>query len=71
GRSRVVPYLLAQIAGALLASLKLRVMVPAHPTLGATLPAGTDLQSWAMEVVLTLMLMVVILSVSAGAKEKG
>ncbi len=71
GRGRVVPYILAQVGGAVLASLVLRAMFPAHPTLGATLPAGTALQSWVMEFVLTLMLMVVILSVSTGAKEKG
>ena len=68
---RVVPYILAQCVGAVLASLALRVMFPAHPSLGATLPAGTVLQSWVMEFVLTLMLMVVILSVSTGSKEKG
>lgn len=71
GRNRVVPYILAQVAGAVLASLALRAMFPVHPTLGATLPAGTAVQSWVMEFVLTLMLMVVILSVSTGAKEKG
>jgi aquaporin Z len=46
-------------------------MFPDHQTLGATLPAGTAAQSWAMEFVLTLMLMVVVLSVATGAKEKG
>ena len=71
GRNRAVPYMLAQVAGAVLASLALRAMFPNHPTLGATLPAGTAVQSWVMEFVLTLMLMVVILSVSTGAKEKG
>ena len=68
---RVVPYILAQCVGAVLASLALRAMFPAHPSLGATLPAGNALQSWVMEFVLTLMLMVVILSVSTGSKEKG
>ena len=70
-RARVVPYILAQIVGALLASLLLRGMFPSHATLGATLPAGAATQSWIMEFVLTLMLMTVILSVSTGAKEKG
>ena len=46
-------------------------MFPAHPTLGATLPAGTAMQSFVFEVVLTFLLMFVILSVSTGAKEKG
>jgi aquaporin NIP len=70
-RGRVVPYILAQVVGALLASFLLRAMFPSHATLGATFPAGTAIQSWILEVVLTLMLMVVILSVSSGAKEKG
>jgi aquaporin Z len=71
GWNRAVPYILAHVAGSVLASLTLRAMFPAHPTLGATLPAGPVVQSWVMEFVLTLMLMVVILSVSTGAKEKG
>ena len=68
---RVLPYILAQCAGALLASLALRAMFPSHPTLGATLPADTAIQSWVMEFVLTLILMVVILSVSTGSQETG
>jgi aquaporin Z len=71
GSARVVPYIIAQVAGAVAASLALLAMFPAHPTLGSTAPAGTAIQSWMMEFVLTLMLMVVILSVSTGAKEKG
>lgn len=67
----VGPYVLAQCAGAGLASLTLRLMFPAHPTLGATLPAGSAGQSWVMECILTLMLMVVVLSVATGSKEKG
>ena len=70
-RGRVVPYIFAQSVGALLASFLLRVMFPSHSTLGATLPTGTAAQSWVLEFVLTAMLMVVILSVSTGAKEKG
>lgn len=69
--ARVGPYGLAQCAGALLASGTLRILFPDHPTLGCTLPAGTTSQSWVMEFVLSLMLMVVILSVATGAKEKG
>lgn len=67
----VGPYILAQCAGAFLASLALRAMFPSHPTLGATLPADTVVQAWVMEFVLTLRLMVVILSVSTGSQEKG
>jgi aquaporin NIP len=67
----VAPYVLSQCAGALLASLTLRLLFPAHPTLGATLPAGIAAQSFLLEVILTLLLMFVILNVSTGAKEKG
>lgn len=69
---RNVPgYLGAQISGALAASLLLRVLYPQDATLGATLPAGSEMQSFVLEVVLTAILMLTILSVSTGAKEKG
>jgi len=69
---REVPgYLLAQIAGAFAASGLLRAMFPASTTLGETLPAGSALQSGVLEFVLTLLLMLVILNVSTGSKEKG
>ena len=67
----VLPYILSQCSGALLASLLLRMLFPAHPTLGATLPAGPPMQSFVLETVLTCILMFVILAVSTGAKEKG
>jgi aquaporin Z len=68
---RVLPYVVSQVAGALLANALLRLLFPAHATLGATQPAGPAWQSFVLEVVLTLVLMFVILSVAAGAKEKG
>lgn len=64
-------YLIAQAAGAFAASGLLRVMFPTHETLGATLPAGSAMQSFILETVLTFILMFVILNVSTGAKEKG
>lgn len=67
----VVPYIVSQCLGAVLASLTLRLMFPTHGTLGATLPAGGVLQSFVLEFILTLILMFVILSVSTGSKEKG
>ncbi len=57
--------------GALAASGLLRVLFPADDTLGATLPAGSAFQSFILETVLTFLLMLVVLSVSTGAKEKG
>jgi aquaporin Z len=65
------PYVASQTLGAIAASILLRGMFPQHPTLGATSPAGTGTQSFILEIVLTLVLMFVILSVSTGAKEKG
>jgi aquaporin Z len=68
---KVFPYILSQCAGAVLASLLLRLLFPTHPTLGATRPAGAALQSFVLEITLTFLLMLVILKVSTGAKEKG
>jgi aquaporin Z len=67
----VLPYLVSQCAGAMLASLSLRIMFPTNVSLGATVPAGNPLQSFVLELVLTFLLMFVILSVSTGSKEKG
>lgn len=69
---REVPgYLGAQVAGALAASALLQFLFPHATTLGATLPAGSPMQSFVLEIVLTAILMLTILSVSTGAKEKG
>jgi aquaporin Z len=67
----VGPYLLAQCAGAIFASGLLRALFPGHETLGLTHPSGPAGQSFVLELLLTLFLMFVILSVSTGAKEKG
>jgi aquaporin NIP len=70
--AREVPgYLISQIIGATAASGCMRLLFQSHPTLGATLPAGSDAQSFILEVILTFVLMFVILNVSTGAKEKG
>lgn len=64
-------YILAQASGAFAASVLLRFLFPADEKLGATLPAGSASQSFILELVLTFLLMLVVLSVSTGAKEKG
>jgi MIP family channel proteins len=69
--SKVLPYILSQCAGAFLASLLLRFLFPSHPSLGATQPAGSDLQSFVLEGILTFLLMLVILRVSSDGKEQG
>ena len=65
------PYIASQLAGAIGASAVMRALFPEHPKLGMTLPAGTAAQSFVLELILTAVLMLVILSVSVGAKEKG
>lgn len=65
-RSLVLPYIVSQCAGAFVASGMLRMLFPQSRALGATIPAGSDLQSLVLEFVLTLILMVVILGVSSG-----
>lgn len=67
----VLPYIASQLAGAFAASLTLRQLFPENQKLGATLPAGSDMQSFILEIILTFMLMLVIWNVSTGAKEKG
>ncbi|MFA6560588.1 MAG: aquaporin [Verrucomicrobiia bacterium] len=67
----VLPYIASQTLGAFAASLLLRGLFPTHATLGATLPAGSDGQSFVLELVLTMILMFVILSVTRGTKESG
>ena len=64
-------YISAQLGGAFAASGLLKLLFPAHASLGATLPAGSAMQSFILEIVLTAILMMVILSVSTGSKEKG
>lgn len=64
-------YITAQLAGAFAASFILKILFPENLTLGATLPTGSVSQSFILEVILTTILMLVILSVSTGSKEKG
>jgi len=64
-------YVLAQIIGTVAASGVLHWLFPAHEKLGATLPAGSAMQSVVLELILTAILMLAILRISTGAKEKG
>lgn len=64
-------YIAAQCLGATAASLVLRLLFPESPTLGATVPTGSNGQSFVLEFLLTAVLMFVILNVSTGAREAG
>lgn len=66
---QVLPYILAQLLGALLASLTLKGLFPEAHTMGETLPFGTAMQSFYLEFILTFILMFVILQVSTSSKE--
>ncbi len=67
----LVPYILSQSVGAFLASTLLLCMFGNRAALGTTEPFGSPAQSFALEAVLTGILMFVILRVSTGSKEVG
>ena len=68
---QVAPYVVSQTAGAFAASLLLRLLLGNHASLGASLPAGSEGQSFGLETVLTAILMFVALRVSCGSREVG
>jgi aquaporin NIP len=67
----VLPYIGSQLTGAFLAAAALRSLFGNVASLGATLPAGSPMQSFVLEIILTAFLMLVILSVATGSKEQG
>ncbi len=68
---RVPAYIASQVLGATAASGALRLLFGNAASLGATLPSGSSAQSFALETILTAMLMFVALCVSTGPKEVG
>lgn len=67
----VLPYITSQLLGALLGAGLLRFLFPEHVGLGFTQPAGSLMQAFVMELLLSFFLMLVILNVSTGHMEKG
>ncbi|MEZ6045934.1 MAG: MIP family channel protein [Planctomycetaceae bacterium] len=69
----VLPYIIAQCLGALVASGVLRFLFGLVGSLGGTAPyeGGTEMQSFIMEVILTSLLMYTVMCVSTGSKEVG
>ena len=57
----LMPYIIAQLLGAILASATLYFLFPSASTMGETLPAGTAMQSFILEIILTFFLMFVII----------
>lgn len=70
---RVLPYVAAQTLGALAASASILLLVPgaAGSALGGTHPVVPAGSAWGLELLLTAGLMLVVLRVSSGAREKG
>jgi aquaporin NIP len=64
-------YIISQLTGALMASYTLKFLFPLNKLLGSTIPAGTVMQSFILELILTFFLMLVIIKVSTGSKEQG
>ncbi|HEX6890575.1 MAG TPA: MIP family channel protein [Chryseolinea sp.] len=69
--NQIIPYVLSQTVGAMLASLTLRLLFSTNEFLGTTQPRGTELQSFVLETILTFFLMLVIIHVATGSKEQG
>jgi MIP family channel proteins len=69
--SKVAAYASAQILGATIAAIALRATLGPDADLGVTQPAGSDIQSFAWEVVLTFFLMVVITAVATDIRAVG
>jgi aquaporin NIP len=68
---QVLPYIISQLIGAFLASVTLHYLFPTNESLGSTVPAGTAMQSFILEFILTFFLMLVIINVATGSKEQG
>ncbi len=64
-------YILFQCLGAVTASIFLKTAFPLDPLLGTTLPSVSIGGAFMYEFLITWLLMLVILSVATGAKEKG
>lgn len=67
----ILPYIISQGIGAIGACFTLHYLFPNSPTLGATFPAGTAMQSFILEFILTFLLMFTIIHVAKGSKEQG
>lgn len=67
----VLPYWLAQFGGAIIGAGILLALFGDVANLGTTLPSGSESQSFAMEVILTFLLMFVITAVATDSRAVG
>ncbi len=67
---RVLPYWAAQVAGAIVAALVLRLSLGNVP-LGVTQPSGSDAQAFVWEALLTSFLMLVIVAIATDTRAVG
>ncbi|TYP96260.1 MIP family channel protein [Tenacibaculum adriaticum] len=67
----VPKYIVAQVLGALFASLILWFLFPTSEFYGATIPATDAMRAFVLELLLTFFLMLTIINVSTGSKEVG
>jgi aquaporin NIP len=67
----VVYYVVAQLLGAVLGALTLRLLIGDVAALGTTLPSGSVMQSFGLEILLSAVLMFVIISVATDSKALG
>ncbi len=67
----VVFYIAAQLSGALLGAMTLRLLIGDIAQLGATLPSGGAAQAFGLEVLLTAVLMYVIIAVATDTRAVG
>lgn len=68
---RLISFIPFQLLGALLASFTLVLLFPNQQHYGETVPQGSWEQSFLMEFILSLFLMLVIIFNATGSKEKG
>jgi len=66
--SQVPLYIAAQCSGSIIASFMLRWILHPAASEGATLPAGSDVQSFLLEIVITFILMFVVAAVATDAR---
>ncbi len=69
--TRVGAYWAAQVAGALAAAVLLRALLGDVGNVGATVPSGSDGQSFVWEIVLTFFLMFVVVAVATDTRAVG